>query len=119
MVDFGALPPEVVSGQMYAGSGSGPLTAAAAAWDRLAATLGSAAGSYRSVVSGLAGESWQGPASAAMAAAAEPYVEWMNATAAQATVTATQARSAAAAYEAAHAAVVPPAVVAANRSALS
>ena len=51
MVDFGALPPEVNSGLMYAGAGSGPMVAAAAAWDGLAAELGSAATSYRAVVS--------------------------------------------------------------------
>ncbi|MCA4765380.1 PPE domain-containing protein, partial [Mycobacterium avium subsp. hominissuis] len=31
MFDFGALPPEINSGRMYAGPGSGPLMAAAAA----------------------------------------------------------------------------------------
>lgn len=39
MLDFGALPPEINSGRMYAGPGSGPLLAAAAAWDALAAEL--------------------------------------------------------------------------------
>ncbi|WP_155725996.1 PPE domain-containing protein, partial [Mycobacterium avium] len=39
-MDFGALPPEVNSGRMYAGPGSGPLMAAAAAWDEVAAELG-------------------------------------------------------------------------------
>ncbi|KCS26217.1 PPE family protein, partial [Mycobacterium tuberculosis] len=31
--DFGALPPEINSGRMYCGPGSGPMLAAAAAWD--------------------------------------------------------------------------------------
>lgn len=48
MLDFGALPPEINSGRMYAGPGSGPLLAAAAAWDALAAELYSAAASYGS-----------------------------------------------------------------------
>ncbi|MCV7309030.1 PPE domain-containing protein, partial [Mycobacterium paraffinicum] len=39
MFDFGALPPEVNSGRMYAGPGSGPLMAAAAAWDEIAAEV--------------------------------------------------------------------------------
>src|SRR5574337_2176149 len=119
MMDYAVLPPEVNSARMYAGAGVGPMMVAAAAWDRLAATLGSAAGSYRAVVSELTDSSWQGPASASMTAAVEPYVQWMNATAAQAPRTADQARVAAAAYEAAFAATVPPPVIAANRAALS
>src|SRR5574337_1968911 len=119
MLDYAVLPPEVNSARMYAGAGVGPMMVAAAAWDRLAATLGSAAGSYRAVVSELTDSSWQGPASASMTAAVEPYVQWMNATAAQAARTADQARVAAAAYEAAFAATVPPPVIAANRAALA
>ncbi|HEU0191955.1 MAG TPA: PPE domain-containing protein, partial [Mycobacterium sp.] len=46
-MDFGVLPPEVNSGRMYAGPGSGPMMAAAAAWDELAGELESAASSYR------------------------------------------------------------------------
>ncbi|OBG38210.1 PPE family protein [Mycolicibacter heraklionensis] len=117
-MDFAALPPEINSGRMYAGAGSGPLLAAASAWDALAAELGSAASSYESVVSSLTGE-WSGPSSTSMAAAAEPYVTWMSTTAAQAELSANQARAAAAAYEAAFAATVPPPVVAANRTQLA
>ncbi|MGV0750061.1 PPE family protein [Mycolicibacter minnesotensis] len=117
-MDFAALPPETNSGRMYAGAGSGPLLAAASAWDALAAELGSAASSYESVVSSLTGE-WSGPSSTSMAAAAEPYVTWMSTTAAQAELSANQARAAAAAYEAAFAATVPPPVVAANRTQLA
>jgi PPE-repeat protein len=36
-MDFGALPPEIDSGLMYAGPGSGLMLAAAAGWDGLAA----------------------------------------------------------------------------------
>jgi PPE-repeat protein len=53
-----------------------------------------------------------------MAAAASPYVAWMSVTAAQAEQTANQARAAAAAYEAAFSAHVPPPVIAANRALL-
>ncbi|WP_409435771.1 PPE family protein [Mycobacterium sp. SMC-14] len=117
-MDFAALPPEMNSGRMYAGAGSGPLLAAASAWDALAAELGSAASAYESVVSSLTGE-WSGPSSTSMAAAAEPYVTWMSTTATQAELSANQARAAAAAYEAAFAATVPPPVVAANRTQLA
>jgi PPE-repeat protein len=119
VVDFAALPPEINSGRMYAGAGSGPLVAAAAAWEALASELGSAATSYQAVVSGLTGAEWVGPSSVAMAAAAAPYVGWMSTTAAQAEQTASQLGAAIAAYEAAFAATVPPPVIAANRALLA
>ncbi|MEC4765624.1 PPE domain-containing protein, partial [Mycobacterium sherrisii] len=50
MLDFGALPPEVNSGRMYVGAGAGPLLAAAAAWDELAAELHATAASYGSAI---------------------------------------------------------------------
>jgi PPE-repeat protein len=117
-VDFGALPPEINSGRMYLGAGAGPLVAAAAAWDGLASELSSAAGSYQSAIVELTGGEWLGAASVSMAAAAAPYVEWMTSTALAAEQTANQARSAAAAYEAAFSATVPPPVIAANRALL-
>ncbi|MGO9350291.1 MAG: PPE family protein, SVP subgroup [Mycobacterium sp.] len=117
-MDFAILPPEINSGRMYAGPGSGPMLAAAAAWDGLATELQSAAASCGSVISGLTAGPWLGPASASMAAAAGPYVAWMSTTAAQAEQAATQAKAAAAAYEMAFAATVPPQVVAANRALL-
>ncbi|WP_075238555.1 PPE family protein [Mycobacterium colombiense] len=116
-MDFGALPPEVNSGRMYVGPGAGPMLAASAAWDALAAELHSAAASYESVIANLTG-AWQGPSSGIMAAAAAPYAAWMSATAAQAEQTANQARAAAAAYEIAFLATVPPPVIAANRAQL-
>jgi PPE-repeat protein len=118
-MDFGALPPEINSARMYAGPGSGPMLAAASAWDVLAAELGSAASTYSSVITSLAEGSWLGPASASMTTAATPYVDWMSTTATQAEETGYQARAAAAAYEAAFAMTVPPAVVAANRTQLA
>ena len=69
-MDFALLPPEINSGRMYSGPGSGPMLAAAAGWDRLATELQSAAASYESVISGLTAGPWLGPTSAAMAAAA-------------------------------------------------
>lgn len=118
-MNFGALPPEVNSALMYAGAGSGPIIAAAAAWEVMAAELAWAAGSYQSVIAALADESWQGPASVSMAAAAAPYAAWMSTTAAQAEQAATQAKAAAAAYETAFVMMVPPPVIAANRGQLA
>ena len=118
-LDFAMLPPEVNSARMYSGEGSGPMLAVAAAWNVLAAELRSTALSYGKVLTALTGEEWHGPASAAMAAAAMPYVAWMSTTASQAQLTATQATAAAVAYETAFAATVAPALVAANRAQLS
>ena len=118
-LDFGMLPPEVNSGRMYSGVGSGPMLAAASAWRGLAAELRSTALSYGSVLSALTGEDWHGPASAAMATAAAPYAAWLGTTAEQAEQTAALAETAAAAYEAAFAETVPPPVIAANRAQLS
>ena len=117
-MDFGALPPEINSGRMYMGAGSGPFLVAASAWDGLAAALSSAASSYQAAISELTGGQWLGAASVSMAAAGSSYEQWMNTTAIQAEQTANQARSAAAAYEAAFTATVPPPVIAANRALL-
>ncbi|WP_157011510.1 PPE family protein, partial [Mycobacterium celatum] len=118
-MDFGALPPEINSARMYAGPGSGPMLAAAAAWQELAVELNSAAAHYGSLISGLTGGAWAGPSAVSMAAAATPYVGWLAATAGQAEQAAAQAATAAAAYETAFAATVPPPVIAANRSLLA
>ncbi|WP_322859236.1 PPE family protein [Mycobacterium europaeum] len=119
MLDYGALPPEINSARMYAGAGSGPMMAAAAAWDVLAAGLEAAARNYSSVIARLQGEGWSGGASDAMAGAVAPYVAWVMGAGAQAEEAAGQARAAAAAYESAFAATVPPPVVAANRTQLT
>ncbi|GBE67003.1 PPE family protein [Mycobacterium sp. MFM001] len=118
-MDFGVLPPEINSARMYAGPGAGPMMAVAAAWHALGAELATTAASYESVISALTGEEWLGPSSAAMAAAAAPYVAWMNSTAAAAEHAAAQATASAAAFEAAFAMTVPPPVIAANRAQLA
>ncbi|OBI92536.1 PPE family protein [Mycobacterium sp. 1245805.9] len=118
-LDFALLPPEVNSGRMYSGAGSGPMLAAASAWHGLAAELRSTAMSYVAVLTALTGEEWHGPASVAMAAAAVPYATWLGTTAEQAEQTAAQAEGAAAAYEAAFGQTVPPPVIAANRALLT
>ncbi|WP_438268867.1 PPE family protein [Mycobacterium malmoense] len=119
VADFAALPPEINSGRMYAGPGSGPLVTAATAWGTLATELNSAAFSYRAVLSGLTDGPWVGPSSRSMAAAVAPYVSWLSATAAHAGQTASQLGSAVASYEAAFAATVPPAAIEVNRALLA
>ncbi|WP_082953508.1 PPE family protein [Mycobacterium sp. E3251] len=117
-MDFASLPPEVNSGLMYAGPGSGPMLAAAAGWDALAAQLESTASGYAAELAALTGQAWSGPSSLLMTAAATPYVQWLSTAAAQAAQTGVQAYAAAAAYEAAFAMTVPPPVIAANRAQL-
>ncbi|MFZ1163576.1 PPE family protein, SVP subgroup [Mycobacterium sp.] len=118
-MDFGFYPPEINSGRMYSGPGSGPMLAAAQAWVALADELYTAASGYQSVVSELTSGAWSGPSSASMSAAAVSFVEWLRATAAQAEESAAQAHAAAAGYETAFAITVPPPMIAANRSLLA
>jgi PPE-repeat protein len=117
--DFASRPPDVTSALIYSGAGAGPMTAAASSFSNLSAELSSNAASYESVISQLTGSEWTGPSSEAMAAAAQPYITWLNTTSAQLQVAATQAIASAAAYEAAFAACIPPPVILANRTALA
>ncbi len=118
-LDFGALPPEVNSTRMYTGPGAGPLMAAAAAWNNLAAEMNSTAVGAQSVIAALADDQWLGTSSVAMATASAPYLDWLQTTAAAAQQAAEQAMASAAAYEAAYGMTVPPPVVAANRAQLA
>lgn len=117
-MDFAALPPEINSGRMYAGPGSAPMLAAAAAWDELANDLYTTAANYQAVVTGLTSGPWLGASSMSMAAAAAPHAAWLNATATQVQQTGAQAKAAAAAHAAAFAMTVPPPLIAANRAEL-
>jgi PPE-repeat protein len=117
--DFASRPPEINSALIYSGAGAGPLTAASSAFNNLSAELSSNAASYQSVIDQLAGSEWQGPSSQAMAAAAQPYIAWLDTTSAQLQQAATQAIASAALYETAFAASIPPPVIAANRATLA
>jgi PPE-repeat protein len=118
-MSFSLIPPEINSALMYSGAGSGPLLEAATAWDELAADLESTATQYQTAVTNLTTGSWLGPSAARMAAAAEPYIAWLQGTATTAAQTGTQAKAAAAAYQTAYSSMVPPPVIAANRAALT
>src|SRR5690349_4723435 len=117
-MSFLLLPPEINSIRIFAGSGVEPMLVAAQAWDSLAAELGSAASSFDAVTAGLIDASWQGAASQAMTAAAAPYIGWLSTVSAQADQAAAAGRSVVAAFEAAQAASVHPALVELNRSQL-
>ena len=115
-MNFLVLPPEVNSLLLIDGPGSGPMLEAAAAWDGIGTELSSGANAFSSVTSDLAGVAWQGPASASMTNAVTPYVGWLQAAAVQAEQSATHARAAATAYEAALATIADPELIAVNRS---
>jgi triacylglycerol lipase len=115
-MNFSVLPPEVNSVRVIDGPGSGPMFEAAAAWDGIGSELSSVANAFSSVTSDLVGVAWQGPASASMTNAVTPFVGWLQATATHAEQSATQARAAATAYEAALSTIVDPGLIAVNRS---
>ena len=94
-MDFALLPPEINSGRMYGGPGSGPMLAAAAAWEGLAAAMHSAASSYQAEIAALTAGPWLGPSSALMAAASAPYMAWTRITTGQAEQAADEVRAAA------------------------
>ncbi|OBK49953.1 PPE family protein [Mycobacterium kubicae] len=115
-MNYQIFPPEINALRLFTGAGSAPLLEAAAAWNGLAAELGSAAESFASVTTGLAGQAWQGPAAQAMSAAASPYAGWLSAAAARAADAAGQANAVASVFETARATMVHPLAVAANRN---
>ena len=111
------MPPEITSGVIYAGPGSGSLLEASSAWRGLATELHQTAVSYRNVVNGLT-DTWQGPSAAEMTIALMPYVQWMESLAAQASQVSALTESAATAVTTVRAMVVPPPLIAANRNQL-
>jgi len=105
-MNFATLPPEINSGRMYGGPGSGSMTEAGAAWERLAVRLYTAGADYRAVTAKLA----------AATTDATAYIDWLTAAATYAERAATGAAAAASARETALAAIVPPPVIDANRA---
>jgi PPE-repeat protein len=116
-MDFLALPPEVTSALVHSGPGAGSLIEASAAWQRIGNELDNSVSTYTSVLSSLL-DSWDGPSSAAMVQAVQPYITWLRDTAQQAQQLASSTQAAATAFSAAQSAVVPPATVTANRTRL-
>lgn len=115
MFDFGSVPPEITSGEIYLGPGDESLMTAATAWQQIASELEFSAATYNSVLQQLV-EKWQGPSATAMFMAGMSYVLWLQDIALGAAQLGIQAQAAAAAFQLAHATVVPPPVIAANRT---
>ena len=118
-MSFSLIPPEINSALMYSGAGAGPLLEASTAWSDLAADLEATATQYQTAITNLTTETWLGPSSTQMAAAAEPYIAWLQSTAAEAAQTGAQAQAAAAAYGTAYSSMVPPPIISANRAELT
>ncbi len=110
-MDFATLPPEINSGLMYSGPGTGSMMRGAAAWEMLAARLFTAAADYRAVSAQLKA----GDESPALTEAATRYADWLHAVAARSEHAAAQLKAAAGAHQSALTATVPPPAVAGNR----
>ncbi|CAM3375449.1 PPE domain-containing protein [Mycobacterium colombiense] len=117
-MDFGILPPEVISALIHAGPGAWSWIEAAGMWQTLSAELELSANSYTAELSELA-TTWHGPSSMAMAQAFEPYLDWLRVTAQQCQQVATSVEVMATAFESTHWTVVHPSLVAANRARLA
>ena len=115
--DFGALPPEINSGRIYAGRARHrcwPPRRLGTRWRVSCRPRRRRTDPHRRADQQLAGTLFAGRGDAGA-----PYTAWLSNTAAQAEQTASQAQAAAAAYEAAFAASIPPPVIAANRALLA
>ena len=117
-MEFTILPPEVTSALIHSGPGAESLAEASAAWQQLGTNLEESAGVYAAALSPLTAV-WQGPSSAAMAQAVQPYLTWLRTTAQQCQQTAASVQDAIAAFSSVRAAVVPVATVTANRTRLA
>lgn len=116
-MSFSIFPPEINSGLIYTGAGSGALLEAATAWTQLSGDLMTTATATHSVIANL-DSTWTGVGSSSATASTAPYVAWLEQAAATAATNASLATQAAALFETARAASVPPAVIAANRAML-
>jgi PPE-repeat protein len=117
-MDFGTLPPEISSALIHSGPGAGSLIEASAAWQRLGTELEESLPDYSAALSSLT-ETWQGPSSAAMIRAVDPFLAWTSATARQCEQVGAALRAVAAAFELACRTVVFPVQVTANRTRLA
>jgi len=118
VIDFGILPPEITSALIHSGPGAWSLIDAAAVWQELSIELEQALNGYTMELSALAAV-WQGPSSAALTEAVQPYLAWLATTAQQCQEIAASMGVVTTAFELTHWTVVHPSVVAANRTRLA
>ncbi len=117
-MNFSVLPPEINSLRMFSGAGSGPMLAAAAAWEGLAVELGSAADSFSSVTQALDGSGVAGAGVGGDGGCRAALCGVVGCGGGAGGGTAAQVKAVAGVFEAARAAMVHPLAVAANRGGL-
>jgi PPE-repeat protein len=114
---FGRVPPEINSGRMFNGAGSGSMVQAAEAWGQLAGSLRETSAYCRAVTVQLS-QGWQGTVALAVTYKMAGYLGWLDIAAEQAARTAAQARTAAHAHTSVVAALVSPDAIIINRARL-
>ena len=114
---FGRVPPEINSGRMFNGAGSGSMVQAAEAWGQLAGSLRETSAYCRAVTVQLS-QGWQGTEAVAVTSKMAGYLGWLDIAAEQAARAAAQARSAAHAHTSVVAALVSPDAIIINRARL-
>ena len=114
---FGRVPPEINSGRMFNGAGSGSMVQAAEAWGQLAGSLRETSAYCRAVTVQLS-QGWQGTVAVAVTSTMAGYLGWLDIAAEQAARAAAQARTAAHAHTSVVAALVSPDAIIINRARL-
>ena len=114
---FARVPPEINSGRMFNGAGSGPMVQAAEAWGQLAASLRETSAHCRAVTVQLS-KGWQGTVAVAVTYKMAGYLGWLDIAAEHAARAAAQARTAAHAHWSVVAALVSPDAIIINRARL-
>lgn len=114
---FARVPPEVNSGRMFNGAGSGSMVQAAEAWDQLAGSLRETSAYCRAVTVQLS-QGWQGTVAVAVTYTMAGYLGWLDIAAEHAARAAAQAKKAAHAHTSVVAALVSPDVILSNRARL-